>query len=255
MKRTLEGYLSLIWGLSMSEFKLRYRGSVLGFLWSLLNPLFILLTLYVVFHVFMNVTIPNYELYLLLGIVLWNFFARGTMIGLTSIVGRGSMIKKVYFPREIVVLSLCLTELYTTICTLAMFFVILLVLKPEFSYTMLLFPLVILKEFLLILGISLGLSALYVYYRDIVQIWDVVLQAGFWVTPIVYSLSIVPEKYLSLYMLNPIAIVIVSSRDLLIYQTPSPLVGLLAGFAYYIAIFAIGYFIFHRLEPRFAEEV
>jgi len=255
MERPWMGYLSLIWGLSLSEFKLKYRGSVLGFLWSLLNPLFILLTLYVVFHIFMNVTIPNYELYLLLGIVLWNFFVKGTMIGLTSIVGRGAMIKKVYFPREIIVLSLCLTELYSALCSLIVFGVILLILKPGLSASMLLFPLILLKEFLLIMGVSLALSALYVYYRDILQIWEVVVQAGFWATPIVYSISIIPPKYYQMYMLNPMSIVVVSSRDALIYGQAGNLPGLLLGFGYYLLIFLAGYIIFRHYEPRFAEEV
>ena len=248
-------HLSLIWGLSVSEFKLKYRGSVLGFLWSLLNPLFILLTLYVVFHIFMNITIPNYELYLLLGIVLWNFFVKGTMIGLSAIVGRGALIKKVYFPREIIVISLCLTELYSALCNLIVFGLLLLVLKPALSYSMFFFPLVLLKEFILIIGVSLALSALYVFYRDVLQIWDVLVQAGFWITPIVYSINIIPEKYLTLYMLNPISIVIVSSRDLLIYQKTVSILGFFTGFGYYLLILIIGYLIFRHFEPRFAEEV
>ena len=248
-------HLSLAWGLSVSDFKLRYRGSVLGFLWSLLSPLFTLLTLYVVFHTFMNITIPHYELYLLLGVILWNFFVKGTSIGLASIVGRGQLIKKVYFPREIIVLSLCLTELYTTVCNLVVFGIILLALNPGISYVVLIFPLVLAKEFLLILGISLALSALYVFYRDMTYIWEVLVQAGFWLTPIVYSTSIVPEKYLWLYMLNPVTIVIASSRDLLIYSKAPDLIGLILGFSYYIGILAAGYLVFRHYEPRFAEEV
>jgi lipopolysaccharide transport system permease protein len=248
-------HLSLIWGLSISEFRLKYRGSVLGFLWSLLNPLFTLLTLYIVFHIFMNITIPNYELYLLLGVILWNFFVKGTMIGLTSIVGRGAIIKKVYFPREILVVSLCLTELYTTICNLAVFGLITLIVKPGLSYTMLFFPLVLLKEFMLIVGASLALSALYVYYRDMLQIWEVIVQAGFWLTPIVYSISLVPKEYFGVYMLNPVSQVIVSSRDLLVYQSAPNILGFALGFLYYALILAAGYVIFRHYEPKFAEEV
>jgi lipopolysaccharide transport system permease protein len=255
MDAKLMRHLSLIWGLSFSEFKLRYRGSALGFLWSLISPLFTLVTLYVVFHLFMKIDIPDYELYLLLGVILWNFFVRGTTLGLSSIVSRGPLIKKVYFPREIVVLSLCLTELYTAVCTIAVFGIIFAVLKPALSATILLFPLVLLKEFLLIAGISLGLSALYVFYRDIAYIWEVVVQAGFWLTPIVYSTEIVPAKYLGAYMLNPMAIVIASSRDLLIYGKAAEPLGFIAGFAYYLAILAAGYLIFRHYEPRFAEEV
>jgi lipopolysaccharide transport system permease protein len=248
-------YLSLIWELSVSEFKMRYRGSVLGFLWSLLNPFFILLTLYLVFHVFMNITIPNYELYLLLGIILWGFFVKGTMIGLTSIVARAHLIKKVYFPREIIVVSVCLTELYSTFCNLFVFGLLLVVLKPEISYTIIFFPIVLLKEFILIVGVSLGLSALFVIYRDMLQIWEVLTQAGFWLTPIVYSINLVPAEYLKIYLLNPITIVIASSRDLLIYNSMVDPVGLFTGFWYYLLILAIGYIIFHHYEPRFAEEV
>jgi lipopolysaccharide transport system permease protein len=255
MDKRLMRHLSLIWGLSIAEFKMRYRGSVLGFFWSLLNPFFMLLTLYVVFHTFMNITIPDYELYLLLGIILWNFFVKGTMLGLGSIVGRGAMIKKVYFPREIIVVSVCLTELFTTACNLIVFGVIMLFLKPGISYTMLFFPLVLLKEFMLIVGVSLALSALYVYYRDMLQIWEVVTQAGFWLTPIVYSLTLVPASYLWLYMLNPVSIVIVSSRDMLIYHHIGSLPGFFIGFGYYFIILAAGYLIFRHYEPMFAEEV
>ncbi len=255
MDKRLVRYLSLIWGLSIAEFKLKYRGSVLGFLWSLLNPLFMLLTLYVVFHTFMNITIPQYELYLLLGIILWTFFVKGTMLGLGSIVGRGSMIKKVYFPREIIVVSVCLTELFTTICNLVVFGAILLILNPVVSQTMLFFPFVLLKEFILIVGMSLALSALYVYYRDMLQIWEVVVQAGFWLTPIVYNINLVPAAYLWVYMLNPVAIVIVSSRDLLIYHNIGSISGFFLGFGYYLAILVVGHLIFRHYEPWFAEEV
>ncbi|MBU0762463.1 MAG: ABC transporter permease [Candidatus Altiarchaeota archaeon] len=255
MNNKLMNIISLSWELSKTELKLKYRGSILGFLWSLLNPFFTLLTLYIVFHMFMRLDIPNYELYLLLGIVLWTFFVKGTLSGLAAIVSKGPIVKKIYFPREILVFSTCLSEFISLIFNLVVFFAMLFLVKPELATSFIYFPFLLLKLFLLVFGLALALSALQVYYRDIQQIWEVLTQAGFWLTPIIYDISIVPQQYVTIYLLNPVTIIIVSARNLLIYQQTPDLIGFMSGYLYYILILAAGYYIFTHYEPRFAEEL
>ena len=111
----LYAYRQLIWQLAWSEFKLRYKNSVLGYFWSLLEPLLMLTVLYYVFSHLMKMQIENYQLFLLLGIIIWNFLSRATSIGMNSIVGKPSLIKKIYFPRDIFVISSCLTALLMSV--------------------------------------------------------------------------------------------------------------------------------------------
>ena len=247
--------VNLIWELAYADFKLRYRGSFLGFLWSLLNPLFLLGTLYLVFSVFMRFQIPNYSLFLLLGIVLWQFLSESTSEGLDVILVNPSLIKKVYFPREIIILGKVLNKMLITVCNLAVFFLFTLVLGITPTIDILYFLFTMLSAFLVILGAVLALSSLYVFFRDVIHIWQVALQAGFWLTPIVYDVSMAPAKYRIFFEFNPMSRIIMTSREILIYHTTPSLFHMGVTFLMSFVIFIVGYFIFLRLEPRLADVV
>lgn len=244
---------------------LRYKNSVLGFVWSLLQPLLIFLVLFVVFgSIFDNSLIEYYPLYLLIGIISWGLLDKGTSFSLNSIVGKPNLIKKIYFPREILVISACLTALMMTciemfvFCCLALLYVLLFGKAIALGMTLLLFPVVFLIEFVLVLGVSLAIASLNVRFRDIQWIWSVVMQAGFFATPIMYSMSVFKDKTVAgLISYNPVGAIMGLLRDTSIY---SGLYHTDLMIILYTAIFAIvvlfaGWLIFKRLEPDFAEEV
>jgi lipopolysaccharide transport system permease protein len=251
----LYGYRNLIWQLAWSEFKLRYKNSILGYFWSLLEPLLMLLVLYVVFSNLMKVQVEYYQLFLLLGIILWGFFSRATTIGMFSIVGKPSMVKKIYFPRDIFVISSCITALLMSIFESFIFIMFMVFFRVPISINLVYVPLILLFLFIISLGLSLALSSLNVFYRDVQFIWQVLLQVGYFVTPILYTIDIFPKNLQKFVLLNPIARILISARDTIIYSSPAKIEDLLFMFLSSIVFLLVGYIIFSRLEPRFAEEI
>jgi lipopolysaccharide transport system permease protein len=251
----LYDYRDLIWKLSWGEFKLRYKNSILGYFWSLLEPLLMLTVLYLVFSNLMRVQVEYYQLFLLLGIILWNFLSRATNIGMFSIVGKPDMVKKIYFPRDIFVISSCVTALLMSIFESIVFFIFMAVFRVPISINLLYAPLILILLFFLALGLALALSALNVYYRDVQFIWDVLMQAGFFATPILYSMEILPETFRKIVYMNPMARIIISARETIIYSTPARPEDLLYIFVASAFFLIVGYLIFSKLEPGFAEEI
>ena len=248
-------YAELINNLAVKEFKLRYRNSVLGFFWSLFNPLALLIILTLVFSVLLQVGIEDYPAFLLPALLAWRFFSIGTNMSLGSILGNVSLVTKVYFPRWLLVLSSNLANLIGTTLEFAVLFPLLILLGVKLTYLAFMIPVILILEFILIFGVSLLLASLNVYYRDFNQIWDIILQAGFFLTPIIYSANLIPSRYLFYYMLNPVSRIIVAIRKILYYGImPSYedlLIPLLGGLFFCL----IGYQVFRRLEPRFAEVI
>jgi lipopolysaccharide transport system permease protein len=251
----LYAYRQLIWQLAWSEFKLRYKNSILGYFWSLLEPLLMLTVLYYVFSHLMKMQIENYQLFLLLGIIIWNFLSRATSIGMNSIVGKASLIKKVYFPRDIFVISSCITALLMSVFESIVFIIYMVYFKVSISMYILEAPIILICLLMLSIGLSLALAALNVLYRDVQFIWAVFLQAGYFATPIMYAVEIFPENLREIVLLNPVARVIVASRQTIIYSAPAQINDLIfMGIASIVFLF-IGYIIFNKIEPRFAEEI
>ncbi|MCP1662282.1 lipopolysaccharide transport system permease protein [Methanocalculus sp. AMF5] len=248
-------YRDLIWNLTISDLKVKYQSSVLGFAWSLLNPLLMMLVLYFVFSNIFRFEQEHFALYLLIGIIAWRFLANGTMMAMGSIVGRAALVTKVFIPRQILVLSSVLSAFISSILEFIVLIPLLFILGVGLSYTFLFFPLIHLVYFLMVYGASLILASLYVYFRDLNQIWDVVLQAGFFLSPIVYPISIIPVQYLEYYMLNPITVLIEVYRDVLLYGEIPSLPGLLGLIGFGALILLAGTLLFNRLERRFAEVI
>jgi lipopolysaccharide transport system permease protein len=248
-------YRDLILRLAWSDFKLRYKSSALGFFWSLLEPLLMLLVLYVVFSNLMRVQVEHYQLFLLLGIVLWNFLDRGTSMSIWGIIGKPSLVQKVYFPRDILVISTCTTALMMTALEFVVFIIFMVIFRVLPGWTIAFFPVLFVCEFLIILGLSMALSALNVYFRDVQFIWRLIVQVGFFATPILYPITIFPEKIRWIVMLNPIAQIINMMRDCTLYRiAPEPL-NLTYVALSSLVLLVLGYIIFDRLEPRFAEAI
>lgn len=248
-------YRHLIKRIALSDFKLRYKNSVLGFFWSLLEPLLLLLVLYVVFaHLFPSVE-ENFHLFLLLGIVSWDFFTKGTSMGLNSIIGKPSLIRQVYIPREVLVLSSCLTALMMAALEFGVFGVFMALSKVIPTSTIIYFPAIFLIQFILIFGISLALGALNTYYRDVQYIWAVLLQAGFFASGVFFDINNFPENLRNILLLNPMARILIMLRESVLYNIVPSTGDLVFCSITALAFLLIGYMIFTKLEPGFAEEV
>jgi ABC-2 type transport system permease protein len=256
-------HFNLIRELAFTDFKLKYQGSVLGYLWSLVKPLMLFLVLYVVFtRVFrLGDSIPHYPVYLLLGVVVWGFFTEMTAVSLGAIVGKGDLIRKVYFPRIVLVISGGITSLITFLLNLIIVFLFIIFTHAEFSLKAPLFILLIIELFVLAIGVSLILSSLFVRFRDLSHIWEIILQAMFYATPILYPLSLVPSPFNKIIMLNPAAQIIQDMRYLLVTQQTETGWMIMRPMFYiipYILPFVIlifGYFLFEKSAAKFAEEV
>ena len=208
--------------LVVTDFKLRYQGSVLGYLWSLLKPLFLFAIMYVVFGMLVKLgTIEHYAVYLLLGIVLWNFFSEATNQGMASILSRGDLIRKISFPKYIIVLSTTISALINLALNLIIVVVLMMLNGVQLHGMAIFFPIFIIEIYILALGLAFFLSALNVKFRDTGHIWEIIMQAAFYATPIIYPLSIVVEKSelaAKILMMNPVAQAIQDARYVLITQ-------------------------------------
>lgn len=221
MQKQLQRYrysIILLKQLVKSDFKLRYQGSALGYVWSLLRPLLLFVILYLVFTKFLNVgkNIPYYPVYLLVGIVLWNYFVEVTTGSVGAIVGKGDLMRKINFPKYVIILAgsfSALINLFLNSIVIAIFMLINKVpLTPHIVFVL---PL-ILELFIASIGVAFLLSALFVRFRDVSYIWEVITQAAFYATPILYPLSLVSHKVAKFMLLNPIAQIIQDVRYLLI---------------------------------------
>lgn len=257
-----KSYTNLIKELAITDFKLKYKGSFFGYLWSVLRPLMLFLVLYVVFTKIFKLgdSIPNYPVYLLLGVTLWGFFAETTNLCMNSIVGRGDLIRKVYFPKLILPLSSSISSLITLILNLIVVFGFVVYAQIPLTTNLLLLPLIILEFYVLSLGISFFLASLFVRFRDVGHIWDIFLQALFYATPIIYPLTLVPNSMLKIIMLSPVAQIIQDSRKIIISPTiesSMDINGAWGLFPYVITvvIFIVGYSVFQKMAMKFAEEV
>ncbi len=256
--------LNLIRELVASDFKLRYQGSVLGYLWSLLRPLFMFGVLYVVFtHVIrLGNSVPHYPQYLLLGLVMWTFFIEATVSGMNAITGHGDMIRKVSIPKYTIVVSTMLSAFVNFCFNMIIVFIFMLFGHIEFRITLLLVPFLIVELMVFALALSFILSALYVKFRDLSHIWDVILQAGFYATPIIYSMSIVPKRFIKFVALNPLAQIFQDMRSFMI--TPATLttkqvfnsqLGRIIPILIVIALCFIAFWYFRKSSGKFAEEL
>lgn len=210
---------ALLSELVRTDFKLRYQGSVLGYAWSLLRPLFLFGILYAIFALVLKTGggMPHFPVYLLLGIVMWTFFTDMTSQSLGSIVGRGDLIRKIRIPRWIIVFSSSILALISLGLNMVVVAIAAVLNGVELHTTIFLLPLLLLEVYVFALGISLFLSAAYVKFRDISYIWEVILQAGFYITPIIYAMFIIPKVGLQkIMLLNPMAQAIQDARYALV---------------------------------------
>lgn len=248
-------YRELIKNLVVSDLKVKYANSVLGFAWSMLNPLMMMIIMYLVFSQVFKNTQDNFVIYLLIGILSWRFFSLVTKSALESIVTKPNLVKKIYIPREALTLSTVISGLISSFLEFLVLLPLLLIFGVGISPSIMAFPVIQILFFFIIYGLALILSALYVYLRDLNQIWDVVIQLGFYLSPIVYPLSLIPAKYQGYYMLNPVTRVISVYRGIFLNGIFPSLSDFLVVLGFAVVLFIAGSLIFNKLSRRFAEEV
>lgn len=255
---------ALLRELVVTDFKLRYQGSVLGYAWSLLKPLLMFAVLYVVFVEFLRLgrDIEHFPVYLLLGIVIWNFFTETTGQSLTSIVARGDLIRKIRIPRWIIVVSASVSALINLGLNLIVVGVFLILNGVDITPNILLLPVSLIEVYLFALGLSFFLAAVFVRFRDIGNIWDVIVQIGFYVTPILYPLSMVPNEFFQkLILMNPMAQAIQDARYSAVTQEAVTTWSVVTGWKVFIPLaiivvaLVIGVLYFKKHSIRFAEDL
>jgi ABC-2 type transport system permease protein len=262
-KKGLIRNLHLIKEIAITDFKLKYQGSVFGYLWSLVKPLAYFGVLFLVFNNFFKLgkSIPNYPIYLLLGVVIFSFWSEATTVSMYSIASRGDLIRKIYFPRIVLVIASTITSTITLILNLSIVVLLALLTGVHFGTSMLVILLLIVEIYLFIVGLSFYLSAFFVKFRDVGHIWEVAAQIIFYATPIVYPLSLVPNNFAKFMILSPLAQVIQDARKVFVnpetlsvsdyWQFPFNLFPILLVFVLLIS----GYFVFQKMAAKFAEEI
>lgn len=246
----------------VTDFKLRYQASVLGYLWTLLKPLAIFTTLYIVFVRLLKIgaTVPYNAIYLLFGIVIWSFFAEATSNGLTSLVQRADLLRKISFPRYVVVVSVSVSAMITFGLSMIVIVLFMVLARVPLTWNLLWLPLLFLELVLLSLAMALFLSGGFVRYRDLSYIWEVALQAGFYACPIIYPLSMIPAQWAPYLLLNPMAQIIQDARYCLVTDQSvtisqafaSPWVRIVP-VGIVLVLFVTSIVSFHRRSPHFAE--
>ncbi len=256
--------LILLKQLVKTDFRLRYQGSLLGYMWSLLRPLALFFILYIVFAKFLKFggSIPYYPVYLLVGIVLWNYFTEVTSNSIGAIVSRGDLIRKLNFPKYVLVLSGSISALINLAINFVVIAMFMLVTGVPFMPSLVFVPFLIFQLFVFSLAMAFLLSAIYVRLRDINFIWEVIIQGAFYATPILYPLSLIPLTAAKILMLNPVAQIIQDVRYLAVTkqtETISSLYGtqlirLVPLGITLLAILTAAYY-FRKRQAYFAEEV
>ncbi len=255
-------YGDLFRNLVVRDLKVRYKKSALGFVWSLLNPLLMMVVFTIVFTILTVPNIENFPVFVLTGIMAWNFFAASITGSAYTIVGNSTLINKVYFPRELLPASLVFSNLVNFLLTLVVLFGFILAFGIELTPMVLFLPTILAIEVMLALGIALIVASVNVFYRDVSVLMDVGVTAWFFLTPIFYQLERIPQSISFLgidvwrwvYMLNPMASIITDYRYVLLYGLP-PIRHSLFALGESAFVLVVGYWLFRTLSVRFSEEL
>ena len=249
-------YRLMIYSLVKRDLRGKYKGSVLGFMWTFVNPLLQLLVYNMVFSIIMKAGVDKFYLYLFVGLIPWLFFSAAITGGSTCIIAQKDLIKKIRFPREIIPISFVTSQFVNMLLSFIVVIVVSLLSDVKLTIEgILCLPVIMIVEYLMALGIALISSSLTVYFRDLEHILAIVAMAWLYATPICYPETMVPEKYLSLYRLNPVTPIVNAYRDVLYYGRTPDLRTLILAVLIGIVTVLLGILIFGRLQRRFAEEL
>lgn len=244
-------YQWLLKELIVRDLKIKYRRSVLGYLWSILNPLMLMIVLTIVFSTMFRFDIPNYPVYLLTGQLIFNFFSEGTNMAMVSILGGASLIKKVYLPKYIFPLSRVLSCFTTMTFSLVALFIVMIATDASYHITIILLPVILFYILIFTIGVSLMLSVLVVYFRDVQYLYGVFLTALNYLTPIFYPVSVLPDWLKELMVLNPMYNFIEFFRKIMLYGTWPTFVDHLLCILYALLALVLGVWVFNKKQKDF----
>ena len=237
------------------EIRGKYKGSFLGILWSFISPLLMVLVYAIVFPYILRVKQENYFIFIIVAIIPWTFFTNVITQGITAILSNANIIKKVYFPREILPISVATSGLINFFISCIIIFIFVIFSGIGLSKYVLLLPVIALIQYFLSLGLIFITSSINIYMRDMEYIIAFIMQILFYATPIIYSIDMFPEKYRWILNINPLAAIMASYRDILFYKQMPNLTSLGVVTLISFLVLIIGYVIFRNLEKGFAEEV
>lgn len=245
-------YRDLIGQLVLRDLKLKYRRSYLGYIWSILNPLLMMIVLVIVFSNLFKFDIPNFAVYVLSGQIIFVFFAESTSSAVSSIISNASLLKKVYVPKYIFTLSKVASSFVNTLLALVALALVMVITKVSFSISLFALPLVLFQVFLFSVGVGLFLAALTVFFRDVQYLWGVVTSIWMYLSPVIYPVSIIPQEYRWIYdNLNPLSGYIVQFRNLVLDGVIPSTNLVIQGMIYAIVALMIGVDFFGRKQKEF----
>ena len=254
--KELYAYREMIFSLVRRDLKGRYKGSVLGFLWTFLNPLLQLLVYTFVFSTVMRNGINDYYLFLFVALVPWIFFSTSVSGGAKCIWAQKDMVKKIYFPREVLPISYVTSQFVNMLLSFLVIFLVLIIDGRSIKLTAILcLPLIMLIEYFLALGVTMLSSSLTVYIRDLEHILSIVVMAWQFLSPVMYSVDRIPEETRTIFYANPMTPIIVAYRDILYYGKVPEMNTLIHAALVGVVLMIIGTVIFGRLKRHFAEEM
>lgn len=233
------------------DVKIKYRRSVLGVLWTLLNPLFMMIILSVVFSNLFKFDVENYSLYILSGQVVFNFFSGATTDAMSAIFGNASLIKKVYVPKYLFVVSRVFSSFINLLASFTALLLVMIATRAELHWTVLLVPIPMILLVVFSLGVGLVLSAVTVKFRDIMHLYTVFTTALMYLTPVIYPMSILPGWLYKVVMLNPLTPMLMMFRNVMINNTLIDIPTLLVTVVETIAMFLIGLYVFYKNQDDF----
>ena len=254
--KEIYAYREMIFSLVRRDLKGRYKGSALGFLWTFINPLLQLIVYTMVFSIIMRNGIEDYYLFLFVALIPWIFFSTSLSGGASCVWGQKEMVKKIYFPREVLPISFVTSQFVNMLLSFLVVFAALIIcgkgLNPVALLTL---PIIMIVEYMLSLGVALIASAVTVYLRDVEYILGIITMAWQFLTPVMYSIDMVPEELMPIFNLNPMTPIIVAYRDVLYYGRVPKLQTLLHASLLGILLMVIGMISFSILKRHFAEEM
>lgn len=253
--KELYNYREMLSNLVKKDLRTRYKGSVLGFLWTFINPLLQLVVYTIVFSTIMRVNVEKFYIYLFIALIPWLFFATSIQAGASCIISNKDLIKKIYFPRLIIPISVVNSAFMNMVFSMVIVFLALIFSGIGIGKYVIFLPIIMILEYLFVLGLSFIFAAINVYFRDLEHILGIVIMGWFYLTPIVYTIDMVPEKYLGLFYLNPMTNIIGAYRDILYYNKMPGFGNLGVILTWSIGFIVVGYIIFQKLQKNFVEEL
>ncbi|MCI9570863.1 MAG: ABC transporter permease [Lachnospiraceae bacterium] len=254
--RELYDYREMIFSLVQRDLKGRYKGSLLGFLWTFLNPLLQLCVYTLVFSVIMRNGIEDFYLFLFVALVPWMFFSACVASAAGLIRAQQDMVKKIYFPREVLPVAFVTSQFINMFYSLLVVLAVLMIAGKGINiFAVLSLPIIMVIEYVMALGIALITSAITVYFRDMEYLLGIITMAWQFLTPIFYSVDMVPARLMPVFNLNPMTSVIIAYRDILYYKQLPKMETLIQAIICGILLLAAGLFVFGRLKRHFAEEL